>query len=115
MLKVYEIKGVATGTLKSEKMDLVFERGYISVDFYNDGSFTTLVRPSIGTVVFTGSLNDKSYSSISNGVVSAVRTGPDGAYSMPTFQGPIAFIKATFDSIGSASHVMITISKYGEL
>ena len=116
MIKRYEIRGRSVGTLKSEQMDLRYERGYISVDFYNDGSYNTIVRPnSPGTVTFTGSENDQSYSSISNGVVTAVRTGPDGAYSMPTFQGPIAFIKAEFDSIVDASHVIITISKYGEL
>jgi len=116
MIKRYEIRGVVTGTLKSEQMDLTYERGYISVDFYDDGSYNNLVRPgSPGTVTFTGSENDQSYSSISNGVVTAVRTGPNGAYSMPTFQGPIAFIKAEFDNIISATHVIITISKYGEL
>lgn len=117
MIKVYEIKGVASnGTLKSEQMNLRFERGYISIEFYTDGSFNGIITPSDGMVTFTGSEKDIAYSSISNGIVSAVRTGANGRYSMPTFQGPIAFIKAKFDDIpGVSPHAIITISKYGEV
>ncbi len=115
MLKTYEIKGTATGTLKSSEMDLALERGYIDVEFYDDGTFTNQIAPNFGTVTFTGSRNDMSYFSISNGTVKAVRTGATGRYSLPTMQGPVRFIKAAFDGLSSsATHVIVTISKYGD-
>lgn len=108
------LTGPATGTLITEAMGIDLERGYISVELYDDGSFSNIVTPTNGTITFTGSVDGTSFASINNGVVSAIRTGAAGTYSWPSFVGPVSFVKATFASITGATHAKIFITKYGE-
>lgn len=115
MVRKFEIIGPSVGTLLSAPMGIGLERGYISIEFYSDGSFSEIVRPTFGTVTFRGSENNTSFSSINNAIVAAAITGPSGKYTWPTFSGPVAFIQVTFANITGATHAKVFITKYGEL
>lgn len=105
----YQIKGSsADGDLFSPKMSLLYERGYISIMFYTDATYTVPVLPSAGAVTFTGSETGDGYGTITNGVVDVTTY----LYNRPNFLGPVGFVKATSLGVTGAPFYIATISKY---
>ncbi len=106
-------KGEVSNVLTSPQLDNEYERGYISIKYYSDGSFSTLATPTAGTSTFQGSEDGEIFASISNGNINAKNVGVGESYSRPTFSGDIRYVKVTFTGVLGATHAQIIISQYG--
>lgn len=106
----YTIKGsTSDGELITEDMEAFFERGYVSVVFYTDGTMQTLVTPTAGTITFTASETGTGYGSITNGEVNAAIED----YARPNFSGYVTNVKASCAGITGAGYFVATVARYG--
>ena len=110
VLNNYKIKGsTVNGDLLSPPMGQIYERGYASVIFYTDDTYMTPVIPSAGTVRLTVSETGVRYGTVENGTVDATAD----QYDRPNWAGAIGQAKATFAGITGASHVIVTLHRFG--
>ncbi len=105
----YQIKGSsADGDLISVKMSQLYERAYVFITFFTDGTFQTPATPAGGTLTITASEDGTNFGTVPNGTVAA----SNPAYDRPNFSGPVRFVKATALGITGAPFYIATISKY---
>ena len=109
----YPKSGPTSAPIIISDMDLHYERAYISIRLYTDGSYKNIATVSSGIVVFTASEKDGFYGPVSDGVIYAEKINDTNSYNRPYVTGEISSIKATFQDIPAGTHAIVTVSKFG--
>jgi len=94
-------------------MNIHYERAYISIRLYTDGSYKNIATVSSGIVAFTASEEEGFYGPVSDGVIYAEKINDTNSYNRPYVTGEISNIKATFQGIPTGTHAIVTVSKFG--
>lgn len=108
----YLIEGLSSdgALLQDPTMNPAHRVGYISVLFYSDSTFTTVVQPTTGTLTFEASEDGERFGTIPSGTLDASLT----QYDRPNFAGAVKFVRATAAGIDVATHYRATIHRFGD-
>ncbi len=98
------------GDTISPLLDRNYERGYLSITFYNSDDLETPVTPTAGTATFTASEDGKQYGEL--GDISASSAGPDSTYDRINFAGMVRYVKVNMTGVTGATHFQVRIAEF---
>ena len=106
-----EFSGAITDGDAIINVEEMYERHQISIRFFTDSTYTTLVDKSTmsGSVTFTASEFGDEFGDVSN---NGVLTLGVATYARPDFSGSVRVVKAAFTSVVGATHYKILISSF---
>ena len=106
-----EFSGVIADGDAIINVEEMYERHQISIRFFTDSTYATLVDKSTmtGSVTFTASEFGDEFGDVSN---NGVLTLGNATYDRPDFVGSVKVVKAAFTSVVGATHYKILVSSF---
>jgi hypothetical protein len=98
------------GDTISPLLDRDYERGYLSIVFYNNADLEIPVSPTAGAATITASEDGKQYGDL--GVIDADTAGVNSTYTRIAFAGMVRFVKVNMSGITGATHFQVRIAEY---